>query len=144
MEYTGPWAIIFYRLLILVLEYNFLFYFVKFINSGVKSVNVSKFPQHQQHRKFPQVTRKTFWTGFSPGLWHSKTLTAVKRWISFVFWFQCQNSTASRQFQGKFIIQLSLLILLIYSLTILGIIWPENLCPASQWKCWKSNISLQF
>ena len=43
------------------------------------------------------------------------------------------------RFRGKIFIQLSLLM---RSLTIFGSagIWADNLCPASQWKCWKSNI----
>ena len=58
--------------------------------------------------------------------------------------FLLVNSAARRfsmaaSFEKKFFIQLSLLML---SLTIFGSagIWADNQCPASQWKCWKSNI----
>ena len=58
--------------------------------------------------------------------------------------FLLVNSAARRCFMaagfGKFLC--SFLYLLIRSLTKFGSagIWPVYLCPASQWKCWKSDI----
>ena len=59
--------------------------------------------------------------------------------------FLLVNSTARRFlmvafFEGKFLC--SFLYLLMHSLTIFGSagICADNLCPANQWKCWKSDI----
>ena len=59
--------------------------------------------------------------------------------------FLLVNSAARRflmasGFEGKFLS--SFLYLLMRSLTIFVCvgIWADNLCPASQWKCWKSDI----
>ena len=73
----------------------------------------------------------------------------MKRWIHLYLGSVPEhllvNSAARRLLtaagiEGKFLT--SFLYLLTHSLTIFGSagIWAHNLCPASQWKCWKSDI----
>ena len=104
---------------------------------------------HQKHEKFSLVYEKNFMITMIALVFvilkHSLQWRGeIHLYFGPVPEFLLVNSAARRfsmaaSFEGKF---LSSFFYWCNLLTIFGSagIWPDNLCPASQWKCWKSNI----